>query len=343
MPETTFQFIECEGTPFEMGRQYGEKAREAIRTNIRWRQREGDCRAEQKCVDTTRAFLSQHAPEVLEELEGLAEGSDVPLKSLILENAVGTPMSAGCTSMAVSPGEEGSVLGKNNDGGLNERCWVLRRTNPARGLPLVQMVSAGWLSGLDAMNAAGLANGHNSVGSAFERVSPSIEIRLWMYHMMQHCSSVEELVEGLHSVPLNGKGFNIVVADANGSTRVLECAVPKVVERGREDPFVYATNHYMSEELADMDGRTPGQKRVSSYRYGYLSWQNEMNRPTCEKDIRALLRSHEPWAPCRHGGAHKSHTLWSIVAVPEERRMEVAFGPPCTEDYDTYGGISLLT
>lgn len=331
-----FQIVDCHGSPREMGRQYGEDARDAIRANLEWRQRRVAEHSARQYVEGTRVFLSQHAPAVLEELEGLAEGSGASIEALIIENAAGTPMSGECTSMAISAGTNGAVLGKNNDGVLDDRRWVLRRTRPTRGHPMVHFVSAGWLSGLDALNASGLANGHNSVGSLRERVRGSVEVRLWAYHLMQRCSTVDEFAEGLLSVPLNGKGFNIVVADAAGNASVIECAVPMVVQRGRGDPFVYATNHYITDELKDADARTPDQKRISEYRFGYLAWQNEVHQPGDKGDIERLLKSHEPWAPCRHGGAHKSHTLWSIIATPARRSLDVAFGAPCKCEYTRY-------
>jgi isopenicillin-N N-acyltransferase like protein len=331
--EANFQFITCRGTPREMGRQYGEEARDAIRTNLDWRQRGVPKSA---YVEAVRVFLARYAPEVLEELEGLAEGSGVSTAALIVENAAGAPLSGGCTSMAIPAGPDGVILGKNNDGALDERRWVLRRTQPARGLPMLHLVSAGWLSGLDALNGAGLANAHNSVGSSLQRAPESIEIRLWTYHLMARCATADEFLQGLLAVRLNGKGFNVVVADAERKAWVLECAVPTIKRRANGEPFVYATNHYLTDELKDADNRTPDQKRISIYRYGYLAWQDRMRRPQTGSDIRALLASHEPWAPCRHGQAHASHTLWSIVAAPEQRWMDVAFGPPCANEYTRY-------
>ncbi len=334
MPEEHISVIECSGTPREMGRQYGEQARDEIRANV---QRRGTMDGFQRDHSMrTKALLERHAADVLDELEGVGEGSGVPLLDLIAENCVGTPVSQECTTIAISAGKDGPVLGKNNDGALNERHWVLRRTRPARGLPMIQVISAGWLSGLDAINAAGLANGHNSVGSVLKRRPDGLEIRLWSYQLMQRCENVAEFVGALASIPLDGKGFNVVAADSAGGVCVAECALPYVACRGLGDQFVYATNHYVSEELKNADRRTPDQKTVSVLRYGFLLWNELTNPPRSEHDIRCLLTSHEPWAPCRHGGAHMDHTLWSMIARPRERRIRVSFGAPCESEYHSY-------
>ncbi len=43
--------------------------------------------------------------------------------------------------------------------------YVIRKCTPEKGIPSIQITFAGWLCGLDALNAAGLATTHGSVGS----------------------------------------------------------------------------------------------------------------------------------------------------------------------------------
>jgi hypothetical protein len=198
---------------------------------------------------------------------------------------------------------------------------------------MIQVTYAGWLSGLDAMNAAGLVNGHNSVGCRFDRTGVRIDIRLWAYRLMRTCDSTGQFVAQIDAVPLTGKGFSIVLVDAGGDTCALEAAVPLVARRGRGAPFAYATNHYVTDQLKDADRRTPEAKQISICRFGYLRWIEQVGTPRGASDIQAILRSHEPWAPCRHGGPHGSHTLWSIVGLPRARKLLVADGPHCTHPY----------
>jgi hypothetical protein len=186
------------------------------------------------------------------------------------------------------------------------------------------------------MNATGLATCHNSVGSRFPKGGDRIGIRLWTHHLMRTCRTVAQFADGLRQVPLTGKGFNIVAADADGDTCVFEAAVPRVDQRDRGEGFVYATNHYASEALADADRRRPRDKRISQDRLGYFRWVAETNPPASVEDVEAILRSHEPWAPCRHGGPHDSYTLWSMVSVCRERRVRVAQGPPCEHAYEDH-------
>ncbi len=332
-------FVECYGSPREMGRQYGEAARDAIRINAEmWVG--SRFRLSENFLGNVRDVCGRYVPRVFEELEGLAEGADVPLASILLmnhENTFEQSPPAGCTAMALGRSDRGPVLCKNNDIVPDGRIHVIRKCLPNSGLPIIHVANAGWLSGLDALNAAGLATGHCSVPSPFDRSGRRLDIRLWMYHLAQTCRSAEEFLEVMNSVPLTGKGFNVVVADANGQTCVLEAALPILVRRDCGKEFVYATNHFVTEPLARTAQPTLEDRAVSLYRYGYLRWIEQTQPPKTVEDLAALLRSHEPWAPCRHGGPHVSSTAWSMIALPSERRMMAAAGAPCRNEYRSFG------
>ena len=339
--------IECEGPPRDMGGQYGEQAREAIRYNETiWAGPERTKDA-QGFLKALREFLRGRGPELLEEMTGIAEGSGVSLDSILMMNQVNTfgeTWEQECTSMALGDTPDGPVLGKNNDGSKSRRMgYVIRKSTPESGLPMIQVAYAGWLSGLDAMNAAGLVNGHNSVGSAFDKSGRRLDIRLRSYQLMRHCQTTRQFLEGLSSgCPLTGKGFNIVLVDKSGHTAVVEAAVPHIAWRDLDAPFVYATNHYVTPALKDSDRRTPQGKEVSVYRLGYLAWRDRTSPPRNAEDIKGILRSHEPWAPCRHGGAHVSDTEWSLVGLPRDNKLLVAEGNPCDGEYAAHDVASAL-
>ncbi len=325
-----------------MGVQHGEQARELIAHNrpVFVKQTLEELRPYAAACEK---WLAQMAPDELEEMRGIAEGSGQDLAVILAMNQVNTfgPEWLGqCTSMAISGGPDGPVLGKNNDGGDNpavETKYIVRRSRPATGLPMVQVTYAGWLSGLDAMNAEGLANAHDSVGSVFDKSGPRLDVRLRVYQLMRRCRATTEMLEGLCQGPsLTGKGFAVIVVDKSGDTVAVEAAVPVIAWRNRRDPYVFATNHFITPALQNADMRTPEGKRVSSCRLGYLEWVARTRPPRSAEDIRAILRCHEPWAPCRHAGPHLSQTEWSIVGLPTQGKLLLAPGHPCENAYKAF-------
>lgn len=341
MPTVSIQTVTCRGSFRHMGEQYGEQARTLIRRELDLRQSKKTT-ADQAARDTQaaaiRAELQRHLPDVLTELEGIAAGADVPLAAVLLANHVDlNPETDRCTPIILRESPDGPIIAKNNDAPPHEENpFVLRICHPDHGLPCIHLTYAGWLSGLDAMNADGLANTHASVGSRFSRPGPRIDIRLVTYQLMRQCRTLQAFSEALQQTPLTGKGFNVAVADRTGDTAIIDAAVPLIAVRDRQIPFAYATNIYRAPGLENADLRPPQKRDICLLRSGYLRWIESENPPRTLADMKKLLSSHEPWAPCRHGGPHGSVTLWSLIALPQQGRVQVAMGAPCAAPFQEF-------
>jgi len=306
---TELNVVECRGTPREMGRQYGEQAKEGIRKNLEKRARR-DSPKTRETAAAMRRVVSRFVPDVLEEIDGIAEGANLNADLLFVDNHV--PLleddhPSRCTVIAMNGSEDQTLVAKNNDAPVDEDFdFVIRRCTPDHGIPSIQVTYAGWLSGLDAMNAEGLANTHGSVGSRFDTSGERIDIRLLAYHLLRRCRRTDEFLDGLRQAPLTGKGFSIGVGDAQGCTAMVDAAVPFVAVRDRNAPFAYSTNLYMAKGMENADARPPQKRPVCVYRYGYLRWRELTRPPRGLADLKGLLACHDPWAPCRHGGPHGS-------------------------------------
>ena len=320
-----------------MGRQYGQQARDAIQRNLDVMgidRGEGDTTFARR----TRRTLDRYAPALIPEIEGLAEGAGVSPSAIFRLNQVDTfgdaPTLDGCTSVIVRHARGGPLIIKNNDGPIDGRGFVLRRSRPSSGLGLVQVTYAGCLSGLDAMNEAGLVNTHNSVGSTFDRQGDRLDIRLWAYALMRRCATAADFAGALADAPLTGKGYNILAIDAEGHAQRIEAPVPRLFARSCDEAVVFATNHFVSDAYANADRRSPEAKRVSLDRCAYLAERIGDDPPTDDVGLKRLMTEHEGEGPCRHGEIGGFHTLWSMIAAPQALRLEVAAGPPCQAAFD---------
>jgi|GEM_PF-1456721 len=341
--------VHCKGTPLEMGRQYGEQAREAIKGNIehRYCKYQRDLEKDAQFVEIADRMLKHKLPHVYEELQGLAEGADVDLGWMLIMNqwesilpdATPEPASSSlrCTSMIVRDTPQGTLLGKNDDGTPGEYSgWVLRHSEPDEGLPMIQLTYAGWLCGIDAINAAGLVTSHNSTGSKNDKSGELLDIRLRSYDALRSCETVDSFWQNLQEQPLTGKGYNIAVADAQDNAGVIEAAVPELRLRGTEEQFAFATNHYVLDEFAEADNRKPDAKVITQNRYEHLKEVAAKNAPRDLEGLKSVLRDSEGWGPCRYGGATKSETLWSMIGIPSERKLLVTDGAPEYMEYTEY-------
>ncbi len=337
--ENTLKLVECTGAPFEMGYQYGEQAREEIQRYLELQRQHLNTACIDNFARNVKQILQSFLPDVLEELKGIAEGSQADLNEILSVNYVDTfgDNPERCTPIILRNSSDGTIVAKNNDAPMQEENpFIIRKCVPKQGIPFIQVTYAGWLSGLDMINAEGLANTHGSVGSVFDKTGKRVDIRLSAYNVMQNCKTTEEFIQNINRFPLTGKGFNIAVGDSNGQTAMLDAAVPFIAIRNRNKQFDYATNIYMSIGLENADMRLPAKREICIYRYGYLRWIEQTNPPKSLDDIKKLLMSHEPWAPCRHGGAHDSKTVWSMICLTEQRKILVSHGSPCQNKYQEY-------
>ena len=333
--------IRCQGTPRQCGQQYGEAAREEIRLERDTFQEglpNGDWDA---WTNACQKMLDTLAPDILEEMKGVAEAAGVPLKHILQMNQWPSLEDATdrCTPIFLRDSDRGPLVAKNNDGAEHERyrCpFILRQVLPVNGIPFLQVTYAGWLSGLDMLNAEGLANTHGSVGSTLPRPPNALDIRLRMYQIMLGSRSVQEALEHLTAVPLTGKGFSIALGDASGDNALVDAAVPRIQVCKRNVPQGWSTNLYQSPECRGCDSRTPEARVLNAKRGEYLAGQMRKTPPQTVKDIQRLFSSHEPYAPCRHGTGEGSSTFWSMIALPAERKLLLSGGAPCCTPYQEY-------
>jgi hypothetical protein len=334
------KFLECSGSFAGMGEEYGEQAREEIQHNAGLFNLLMDINNRDAAAAGISRAVNKYLPDVYAELAGIARGANVDLKHILLMNHVDTFGSSAerCTPVILRKSSDGVIIAKNNDSppSANIYDFILRKCTPDKGFPYIQLTYAGWLSGLDMMNAAGLANTHGSVGSVFDKSGDHIDMRLVMYEIMKNYSKVGDVIRQLSNYPMTGKGFNIALGDADGETAMLDAALPFIALSGRNKNFDYATNIYTSQGLEHADTRGSARREICVYRYGYLKWLEQTRMPENLTDVKLLLSSHEPWAPCRHGGPHGSKTDWSMINLVKTKKMLVADGAPCENKYKEY-------
>jgi len=329
LPEARISYIECRGNRQQTGEQYGEAARSEIADEIAAVVKIHGEKLQEFAGKAENA-LRRFAPEILEELAGIAAGANAGLAELLYLNTVDTFDKVDrCTPVTVRNSDRGQLIAKNNDGfppELTACPFVVRKVTPDKGMPFIQVTYAGWLSGLDMLNAVGLSNTHGSVGSIFERSGERLDIRLRVYQLMRECTTVDEVLTKLPDVPLTGKGFAIAFGDVYGDNAMVDAAVPYTPVRSRRKDFEFATNLYMAPGYENADTRTPEGKIINRKRYEYLS---RAAAPQTLEQLQALLAAHGDGAPCRHGTGKLSRTMWSMISILQERKMLFCDRHPC--------------
>ena len=296
-------------------------------------------------------FHSTNDPLGMAELQGIADGFDLPVDDLFAHLHLGTLRDLklgakldgdGCSAWAVSDGPDGPIVVKNRDySGLHLGIQRLtRHTGPdIRTGELICLGSLGspaaYSSGI---NAKGLALADTQVSVANHGVG---WLRYFlMTRILANCATVTEAVKFIKSVPHAGGG-TLVMADASGEVAAVELGSRKVnVER---IALVWRTNHFVSDDLAS-ETLLPESDKIagnSADRFAYLGRRLPDLTPGIPQAVE-LMKSHRDAALgsaplCQHDDTEASQTLSTAIYSCSLRSMAFSQGNPCTGQWQTCG------
>jgi isopenicillin-N N-acyltransferase-like protein len=340
--------VTVEGGHSEMGRQLGEQCRERISEVLDFIDREMplSSAAAEESVDRYWPFIAAHAPHLIDELHGLAEGAGIPRwRALLIQirfELVGYEGISldGCTSFAIRSGER-RLTGQNVDttGALADMAIVLRM-KPAQGPAKLMYTYFPGMIGYLGINALGLTCFANAVVSPGWR--PGFPRYLLLRHMLEQRTVAEarQAVESIH----RASSINAMLSDADGAITDLEIDVHDVVALDESDGCLAHSNHYRSAELRPRERllqHLPDSATRLEAMEGELARLRAAGGTPGLGDVQDALRNHQghPTSVCRHeipDGAtdlERSRTIASLIAEPEAGRMHVCFGNPCERDY----------
>lgn len=331
--------VECEGSPRQIGRQTGEELRDEIRTHCEMVPRRAAA-AHASVAAAAFEALRRTVPDILEEIEGIAEGADLQVEEIRrinvpINDEELTAVDETCSNVAFAAGPDGSLLGKNNDGLDTPRPIYAKKMRRSGGIPVVVFPFAGWVGTASGMNAEGLCIGSSSVGSVFQRTNRHVPLRFWSYLVMQRSRTTEEYVEAMSERPLRGKGFSLLCADRNGIAVSLEAPSPLIqVRRSVGASMINCVNRYQIPALADADRRTPEGKANADARIRFFEEEAGRGGSFDLGRMKRILRHHGSPSVCRHGDEQDpGMTEYSYICVPAQGRVLCLNGRPCENEY----------
>lgn len=349
MPDTRYREIVVAGAPREMGRQLGEAAREEIRgfaeialERVNKTMRVSRQRATEIAARSTE-FARGYGPEMLEELNGMAESSGVPFAELMLlqvRNQLRPDADAGCTSLSLaSPAvaARGAIVAQNwdNDPALDPFTIVLTR-KPSGRPALVNLTQAGLIAYIG-FNDAGIGVCLNTLPA------PSREAGVPHYFTVRGIYEADSLAGAVDAVRRAERAIpaNIMLATPQGPAD-LEVTLDDVYVLAGEQGQVTHANHCKHPDLAGVNDAFselieshPRQRRIDAL-------LGRAGSPLGLEAVKAALRDHEghPRSICRHPNDDPQtgywQTVFSVIIEPQERRMHVSRGAPCEHPYETY-------
>ncbi|GAB7386467.1 acyl-CoA--6-aminopenicillanic acid acyl-transferase [Bacillaceae bacterium] len=340
-----------ESDPFKRGKFIGESVSEKINGNIEIYK---ELFKEYADVDwdtvRNKALMyvepiQDYAPEMIEELKGMAKGSDLDLADLIALNVrteimfgFSQSVSGECTSYAVSENKASNqhvIIGQNWDWKpeVQKNSIILEIEQPPYP-SLIMIAEAGHL-GKIGFNSAGIGLCANLLVSSLDKG----EIGVPFHAILRKILNSRNINEAIRAVtlPHRASSGNYLIANDMGTIINLETGPggnENIFYLGIEEGILGHANNFLVkthfedktlEVLPDSPARANGIKRELA-KFAEVSVEN----------IQDALRNHDnfPNSICRHPeSVSKIQTIASIIIDLTEKSMAIAPGPPCRNSF----------
>lgn len=326
--------LELEGSYYEIGLTIGEKCRNLVSSYYSGEYSKDKIDFAYEC----QRLVEEHCPELLEELQGIADGGGFNYENLI-SSELSVGLKPNCTLFAVSSKctKNGFPLFARSMDWFQDalKFAAIFVTKPARKLTSLGF-SETFLGRLGGVNEVGLAIGEAS--TCWENLQPGIINGIAIRWILDTCRTVHDAVSFLQKIPYI-MGNNYLVADKENNFAVVEANPAKTIATMERKDFLAATNHYLSPEF---DKITPTKPKHSTDRIDYLnSWFNNRTNPIDLEDLKTIQRTHDVEI-CPHvqeiyeGKLKDLTTCWAWIAPLGENKVYLCEGSPCKNEYKEY-------
>lgn len=344
-----FQLIEISaGTPYDMGKQYGEKARAQIRGGVQgykqmftgrlgvdWEKAKRRAMAYVPLVEST-------FPALVEECKGIADGAGVDFDDIMLLNCryeiLKFPNANECTSFAVLPeASDGSTtfVGQNWDyrAGIIDNVVVMRTEEPD-GTRIIGLAEAGQVI-RNGMNSYGIGLCANNLQSIHDSGGVGIP-STFMRRAVLSCKSFSEAVETVRKAA-RSVSCNYMLASSEGLAVDLETYPGGVDEISPTQGILAHANHFVVQPHIHALEVSPRGDRLDELLRAKRGSIDVAHIIACLCD-----HANYPQAICRHPAdvkiplEYRTITVGSAIYDLGHGVAFVAAGPPCEAEYVKY-------
>jgi len=334
--------IEVRGTHREIGQQIGRACQVGIQSTlvglhddlpagVRW----------EEMLAQSGHYLEysrQVYPQYVEELEGIAEGANVPFEEVFLSMCEELWESAawrGCTDMAARghATKDGSTLIAHTNDLLPraEEHLVLLKVR-AGDDPEFLGISSGGIAISAGFNAAGISLTGNQLDN--NDIRPGVP-RLLVVRAVLASRHLSEAMDHC-LLPQRASSYNNVLADASGEVYSMEGSATDCEQIYINEDILAHTNHYVSPAMRHFEAhRNSIGNSVLRYNRA-LRLLRENYGQLIPELFQKLLADHAgyPTSICKHGA--ETVTVFSIIIQVEKLRAWIGRGRACETEYVEY-------
>lgn len=270
-------------------------------------------------------------PEILEEIRGMADGLGVEAMDIagFLFSMYCYSYGQKCSCFACSGGGM-TILGKNSDFAveIEKLCdSVYYRLDD--GYSFTGNTTA-WTEIEDGVNEHGFAAGLTFVYPV--KVAPGLNAGMLLRYLLEKCQTVKEALESLRKLPI-ASAQTFTLADRSGDIALVECNCDKISVKlpQKEKPFVFAANHFVSEEMQGY--QYTGIDDCHSHERYHVMEKAFAGCHEYNTDFARELLSGKRGFMCQYDRRQGMDTVWSSIYDLAGGRIYRAEGNPSRKGY----------
>lgn len=343
------------GTHREMGQQIGEARRDSIQHSVEnarklfsqaYSELELTWEGAQFQARKYLPFAQERYPQYVDEMQGIAEGSDIPFEEVVVLNAMEAVTTDAlhlmrCTSMAVNDQctADGHVLAAHNEDWIpdDEDDVFVIHAKPKEEPPYLAMTYGGLIPNVG-MNAYGIAQLINSVHPSDSRIGiPRIVLSRAVLASKTPGGAIYHTL-----IPQRAAGYHHLIVHESGEIYSVEVSARRFSMIYNKDGYVVHTNHYLSANMQEIE-ESPEELISSRIRYFRALRLLGQSKTHSIKSLQAIQRDHVnyPNSICKHDFGEENlldseKTVNALVMDLTTREMHIAWGNPCQNAYHTY-------
>jgi predicted choloylglycine hydrolase len=333
----SFPTVLLTGSPFERGRQHGQRFRDEIAAALDALWREQAPAPYATARDRAQAAWPQilrQAPDVAAELQGIAEGCGAELADILLRvgfEFFDAPPSVGCTAIACQ-GPQGAIVAQNWDAppGIGEELAIFIHRG-ARGFEQAVIASVGGL-GWVGCNRHGLAL--LSTDLMLRSQAPGLPSQV-VRRLVLGERRVEDALAVLGALP-HMAGRCYLLGDGAGAIAGIEVSAACGLRVTRGPGPILHTNHAIHPDIGEDEDEDVLMQTYPSSRHRLGVLQRIAADPASVDDAIAALgnRDGAPDSICKsRSDAEATQTTFSIIVDCGRGRLLVCPGSPAEHAY----------
>jgi isopenicillin-N N-acyltransferase-like protein len=342
MPNNPLPIIEARGTHREVGLQIGSQCKaglQSIFASLRNDLPEGatwDAMLEQ-----SREYLKHTQkvyPQYIEELEGIAEGAEIPFEDvflLICEELWEDVAWHGCTDMTArgkATVDGSTLIAHTNDLLPKTESKLVMLKVQAGSEPEFIGISVGGIAISAGYNAAKISLTGNQLDANDTR--PGVPRLLVVRAILGSTTLGEAMTHCL--LPTRASSYNNVIADGSGEVYSMEGSATDLEAIYIKDNVMAHANHYVTPSMRRFE-RDRSAIANSIIRYNRADYLLKQNHGKLTPELfRTLLADHAgyPTSICKHGT--ETHTVFSIIIQLETLKAWIGRDHACKTEYTEY-------